>query len=478
MLQSLAKDTCVYGGADLLGKLIAFLTFPLIAKVLSPHDFGVLDLVMTAVGLFGLIVGCGMSNAVQRFYWENNHLENEAAAIVSSGLFLQIIFGLGFIILAFILIIPTMSFISEKDVDLTFYALCAAIIMVPASQWLQYIQDVTRLRFAKWKFLFLSVFVKILGAILAVLAVVVFHGGVNGYLLVMCVVFVAVLPIGLWLIKDDLTFTISRKWALELLHFGYPFIFVVLAHWLLGSMDRWMLASMSSIAETGIYGVGHRFATLVLFVSTAFGMAWSPYSMKMRTDHPEKYPEICGHVLLFLLYGMLFFGGGLALFSGEIISLIMPEAYGSASYVLAILCFAIVLQATMQVTAVGISLAKKTYIFMHLAWVAALVNFVGNWVLIPYSGAAGAAWATLLTYVLLTTLYLYFTQRLVPIVIFWRRTIWLLFLGGFIAYLSLSLNQDHIDWNVILTKIIIAIICIVAGVLALPIKEVQYVKKT
>ena len=117
----------------------------------------------------------------------------------------------------------------------------------------------------------------------------------------------------------------------ELVQFGYPFIFAGMAYWLFGTMDRWMLASMTTIEEVGIYSVAFRFASAVLFVSAAFGQAWSPFAMKIRTDHPEQYQTIYGQILLLLLFVMLVIGGGLALFSGEAIGLIMPIEYQASA---------------------------------------------------------------------------------------------------------------------------------------------------
>ena len=61
---------------------------------------------------------------------------------------------------------------------------------------------------------------------------------------------------------------------------------------------------------------------------------------------------------------MLVVGGGVALFSGEVIGIIMPEEYHDSAIPLSILCFGIILQSTTQVTLIGISLEKKTLYIM------------------------------------------------------------------------------------------------------------------
>ncbi|MEZ5918580.1 MAG: polysaccharide biosynthesis C-terminal domain-containing protein [Alphaproteobacteria bacterium] len=90
---------------------------------------------------------------------------------------------------------------------------------------------------------------------------------------------------------------------------------------------------------------------------------------------------------LSLLAGIGLIGSSIALFSGEGLSLIMPEAYHAAALPLSILCFGIIFQSTQQITGTGISLEKKTSLFMWMAWATAIFNVAGNLILIPLWGA-------------------------------------------------------------------------------------------
>jgi O-antigen/teichoic acid export membrane protein len=310
------------------------------------------------------------------------------------------------------------------------------------------------------------------------IAVVSLGLGIDGLLTAQAIVLTLVLPVALLLIRKDIKFSkINMIWLKELVQFGHPFIFASLAYWLFGSMDRWMLASMHSVEEVGIYSVAFRFASIVLFVSTAFGQAWSPTAMKIRTDHPDSYRTIYGQVLLLLVFVTLIVGGALALFSGELISLIMPQEYLKSSLPLVILCFAIIFQSSQQVTAIGISLEKKTYIFARLAWLAAVINFIGNYLLIPHFGASGAASATLISYIVLTVSYFYYTQKLHPIVINWRSLFSIMLLGTLVAIISIIFVNTSLNFVIIYSKIFLAAVFLVIGWMMLPIKFLKKYNK-
>ena len=237
-----------------------------------------------------------------------------------------------------------------------------------------------------------------------------------------------------------------------------------------------MLATMSSVEEVGIFSVAFRFASVVLFVNIAFGQAWSPYAIKIRTDSPDTYRAFYARVLLLLLFVMLIVGGGVALFSGELLGMIMPDKYAASAIPLTVLSFGIILQSTQQVTAIGISLEKKTYLFARSAWLAAVVNFILNFSLIPIYASQGAAWATLSSYLVLTMSYLYYTQKLHPLPIQWARLMLMLAVGGLVLLISIVGNSILFSWKMVIFKLLFFIFY--AGTLwwVLPIRRLRFGK--
>jgi O-antigen/teichoic acid export membrane protein len=470
----LAKDSAIYGGADFIGKTLTFFSFPLVAAVLSPLAFGALELILVSGRLLGVVVNCGLNNALQRFYWDENTLKGDRPSAVSSGFMAQFFFGsIAFMLLC--IFIPELHAIAQcEELPISKTALFLGICLMVLFQWNQYALDVTRLHEAPWCFFSISIFSRGGAAVLGVLAVVVFEWGIDGWIGAQVLALLSALPVALCVIRHDLTVRFDFSWVRKLTGFGYPFIFVGLAYWLFTSMDRWMLAGMASVNEVGIYSVASRFGIAVFFVSTAFGQAWSPLAIKIRTEHPKEYREIYVNVLFALLLLMLAVGGGLALFSGEVIGLFMPATYGSAALPLAILCFGSVLQSTLQVTAIGISLEKKVFLFARVAWVTALINLGLNYFLIPKYGATGAATATLASYMVMTGCYLYFTQRLHPLPIPWWRLGSILSLGVILACVAISWVSGEFVWFAVISKIILVIVCIGLAYFLLPFRALSF----
>ena len=265
--------------------------------------------------------------------------------------------------------------------------------------------------------------------------------------------------------------------ARKLMKFGYPFIYAGLAFWLFGSMDRWLLAGMSSVEEVGVFSVAHRFASVILFVSMAFGQAWSPLAIKIRSDHPQNYRALYVDILLALLCAMTLLGGGIALFAPELVAWLMPVEYHGAALVLAALALGLILQSSMQVTALGISIENKTYLFARLSWLAAALNLLLNLAMIPALGALGAAVATSLCYLFLTSAYLYYTQRLHPLPLPWGKILVLAALWLVLTGCLIGLQMGHPLASSVAWRASLLFVCLVVCGILIPWRKALHVER-
>lgn len=464
-IKSLAKDTVIYGASDFITKFIAFFTFPIIASALSAKEFGILELVYTITMLAAMVANLGMNNAVSLFYWDADTTKSEREKIISSGLFILMVFSSAILLIVGVIIqVNPFSFVNFFD-PISKIGLTLAFLIMATTQWNQYCMDITRLHFAPWKFFGISISTRIFSILAGLIAILYLNLGVDGLLGGQAFSLVLVVPFAIYSIKKELKLSgINRFWIKKLFKIGYPFIFASLAYWLFSSMDRWMLAAFSSVEETGIYSVAFRFSSVIFFISMAFGQSWSPVALKLKADYPEDYRKLYGKVLIYLLFIMIFVGGFLSLFASEIILLLMPKEYFASALPLVMLSFAVVFQSTQQVTMIGISLEKKTMLFSRIAWFTALVNLILNYLLIPSWGALGAAFATAISFLILTSIYYYFTQKLHPIIVKKGPLIFLaVSILGFLGA-AFFLLDEKIDLKNILLKIGLLLIFGLVGI--------------
>ena len=198
--------------------------------------------------------------------------------------------------------------------------------------------------------------------------------------------------------------------------------------------------------------------------------------MKIRSDQPSQYRLIYANVLLVLFGALIVLATMISIFSSEFLSLVMPSNYIGAGMPLAVLTLGVAFQATQQVTGVGISLEKKTYLFARVSWITVLTNLVLNMIFIPSFGALGAAWATTLSFLVLTSLYLYYTQILHPLPLDKIRlaglcSVWL----GIAAAVS-TMHSSSLIFGIIIAKLTILLLTILVCGLLIPWRAIRNVK--
>jgi O-antigen/teichoic acid export membrane protein len=444
VLGRLGKDIATYGMGDFVFRLIGFAVFPIYAHVFSVDEFGLMALIGATAGLLAQIANVGLNNAVQRFYWDPKTEEMFRPGIVSTGLSVLCVWSVILIVATLVGIYPVRQMIQERY-GIEWIIILLGLSAVVPDQLLQYALDTVRLHFAPWKYTLVSFLRNLFGVGIGFVLILGFSAGLVGVFWGALFGSLCALPIALFLIRKDLSLRLNATIAKELLGYGYPFVFAGMAYWVFGSMDRWMLAELSNNTEVGLYSIAFKFATIVLFVNTAFGQAWSPMAIKIRRDDVN-YRQVYSELLSEWFFVLVIIGAAVAFFGHELLYILTPPEYWTAATVLGALVMGVVLSGTTQITALGISLERKTRLFATGAWITAGINFVLNWILIPRWGALGAATATLVSYGVLTAFLLFWTQRLHPIPLEKTKLTYCVLLVG--VTVMASIYMDEPSWSV------------------------------
>ena len=118
------------------------------------------------------------------------------------------------------------------------------------------------------------------------------------------------------------------------------------------------------------------------------------------------------------------------------------------------LSFSMVLYGTTQFTALGISIKNRTDLFAKITWLTAIFNISLNVYFIPKFGVSGSTFVILLSYLLLTILYLFFTQKLLYIPFEFKKIFTLLFVIFLTIIFSFLFIKTKSSITIILIKIL------------------------
>lgn len=226
---------------------------------------------------------------------------------------------------------------------------------------------------------------------------------------------------------------------------------------LLNSMDRIMINKICGNEETALYSLAYTCSSIVTVLMTSMNTAYSPWLArkleKREYNLITKFSYVYILTFIFLLLGIL-------LIAPEILFILGGKAYSEAVFVMPPVITGCAMQ-MMYTMHVNIEQFNRKTIGMAIASViAAISNYILNYIFIPIYGYIAAAYTTYISYLILLLLHIYLVKKIkvgkiydnkfILVIILSLSLIMLLFNG---LYLS-----DYIRYIVILIYIIMFLV--------------------
>ena len=168
-------------------------------------------------------------------------------------------------------------------------------------------------------------------------------------------------------------------------------------YWIFQSFDRIMITQILDSAQTGIYSVGARVASIsqILYIAFATGWQYFAFSTMHDSDQVKLTSKIFQYTLVISLLVFIVF----APFSKLIFAIIFKGDYVFGYLVFPYLLVSPLLLISFQVITNQFLVIKKTLPATFILSGGAIVNILLNFILISKMGIEGAAISTFLGYV-------------------------------------------------------------------------------
>ena len=408
-MRNLGRHSLVYGLGVILTKAVSFLMLPIYTRLLTPADYGVLQLIMMTLEVVSIFAGSRIAFGIFHFY----HKASDEAGrrdVLSTALLLLA----GTYVVTATTAVAAAPWIAEavfgEGGRYTTYIRLAALGMAFESLMLVP-TALFQLKERSGAFVTISMLRLLLQVGLNLLLLIQFDMGVAGVLLSSLLTSLIVGgALAISLVRQVGT-TFRGSAAREFLRFGLPLVAVQVATFVYTFGDRYFLNRAGGAAEVGLYGLAYQFGFLVATLGfTPFQRVWDPqrFAVAKRDDRDE----IFARVFLYLNVGLLCASLGLSLFASDVLRLIAAPAFHAAGVYVPIIVLAYVFHCWSNFLNVGIYVTGRTEYFTAANWVAAAVALLLYVLLIPRWLAWGAAWATLGSTIVRCALAYAFSQRL------------------------------------------------------------------
>ncbi|WP_292590591.1 oligosaccharide flippase family protein [Mesotoga sp. UBA5557] len=408
--KSLFKDFTIYGFAGVIGKLLALITLPIISRVFSVEEYGIIETINSSMAFFPLLIGLGYDMAIKKSVLIDADDYVSRKTLVSTVFWFLVAWGGLCSSVLFTLSGPISKALFGSDYYVS--AIRISIINVYLSLLLGLSLTILRVYFKVASFSLISIVRVILDYSLIMIFVVLYNLGINGYFFAFLITTASLLVLGAILIKKDLSFSFDFSELKKVLQYSIPLLAGSLAFWVFNLSDRIVLSALSDVNQTGIYSMAVRMVSVLPFVIMAFKNAWVPRAFQYYRKNEEEFLRILNSIHA---YGLAFFSVlaiGNLVFARVMLVIFTTEKFFEALYIMWPLCLAYIFYPLTSVGAIGIYLSNKTKYVTFISWVGALTNIVINIIFVKRFGAIVASISTALSYIVIYVLYWRTSEKL------------------------------------------------------------------
>ncbi|HSM06827.1 MAG TPA: oligosaccharide flippase family protein [Longimicrobiales bacterium] len=470
----LGKQTAMYTLGLLAGRALSFLSLPIYTRLLTPADYGVIQLIEMTFDMLTILAGSRIGHGVFRFYHKATRDEDKKAVLSTALTVLFITFS----------VIAVGAWTSAEALSELIFgseryatAIKIASLSFPWGGVMGVSMGYLRLKGRAATFVSLG----LVKALIQLIVVMILLGGLGwdltgvfvGTLVANTIVGGGVVA---YLIKSA-GIGFQAKAARDLIRFGLPLVVTQVATFFTTFGDRYFLQNAVGEAAVGIYALAYSFGFLLFQLGySSFDQVWGPmrFEVANRTDREVVLQRV------FLIMNVLLVTSavGISIFVFDLLRIMSPAEYWGAADFVPVILVAYLFQGWSAFLDLGILVREETRYVTYANWAAAALAGLGYWFLIPIIGGWGAAFSTAAAFGLRALLINRFAQRLWPVHYEWAPVRRLLAVGVVTVGLSLFIPfMPLVPSLAIRSVVMLVFVVIVWNMNVLPPEEVEVARR-
>ncbi len=429
--KNLLKGTMVYLMANFITKMGSLIFLPIMTRLLTQEEFGIIGTLAPITSLFTIILGLGLYNAQIKKYVTLQDNEKEFGKYMFSTFVIILLLSGGFFIFLFT---PAAKYLFSLLLDLEKIDYNSLVIISIVIALVNTVNNLAITLF-RMKKLYTRVATASLVSfftnyILAIYFIKYLKMGVFGNQLANLL---AVLLITVYSFRDyfgKFVLKVKREYLNYALINGVPLIFIELTDQIVNVSDRWVLAKVVSMSVVGYYTLAYTGGRVLSVVTASFISSWIPELYEALEKKLENH-RITSSVENFLgLTTFICIAG--QLFAPEVIKFLFPVSYYTSINYVGIILASVVIQ-SLYCLDYFFHYHEKSIVIFYFSLFAMTFNLTGNLIFIPMYpeyGAMIAAWTTLTAFLLKVIVELGIIRKWYGITFNYRRLFLYLVLIG------------------------------------------------
>lgn len=408
------RQFSVYTLVGFLGAGISFLLMPYLSYFLKPAEYGILSMVNSVVTILIPLIGLTAAGIINVEYYKQKD-RKEFASLFSSVQFIPVIPFLFLLIMAVLLADPVARFL-EIPVQKSYWIPLSCVIALLTI----YFETLTGYNVTEQKsghFAFFNILKIVTEVTLTILFITQWGYGWEGRLYAWLISSLVLFLAGFIYFRKQylLSFSISKKYIRTALLFGLPLILHVVGKFVINQSDRVFITKMVSIDEAGIYNIGYQVGMIMLLLVNAMGNFMQPFLFERLASLTESAKRQIVKTSYVIIGSLLIILVVITVATPTFFTWLVDESYAKGTRYVFWVGLSYFFWGVYIIFAGYIFYSGKTGILGVLAIVNVVLNILLNYFLIKAFGPMGAAYATCISFFVVSVIIVWKANRLYPL---------------------------------------------------------------
>ena len=273
--------------------------------------------------------------------------------------------------------------------------------------------------------------------------------GIEGIIISLLIGHVYNFLICLPLIIKNSVFSFNRIIFNEMLKYGLPLVFSSSATLIFNFTDRFLIKFFLDEEKLGVYSLAQRVGGFInVFLIQSFSLGFLPIAFKnMKQSNASRF---FSKTLTYFTLSLVLFALFLSLFSKELLTLFSQNKdYIEAYKYIPLITLVFVFRGINYMFQLAFHFTKKTKYLAYITLGGAVLNISLNILLLKLFDIYGAVFSMLITFITLSFIYKYYSQKLYPINFEIKKVVTVILTSILLFSLSMFLDPLNIYLRVI-----------------------------
>ena len=435
--------TAIYSATNFLLVIAGLITFPLITRMMSVEEYGLLNLISLTIMVFVGLGKAGLQTSIVRF---GSEARSGTKDFKKADVYLTALTSM-FVIVVLMQIIWMMisqflplSVVGDERVYLIFIVTSLLIVsdVIASGVHNIFISEKKSLLISVFHVIskYSLIFIIVPGLIFAHDKILAFYflSSIHGIFFAIVSIYICHRYFSIF--RGKISITMNRR----LLAYGLPLVGYEILRHVFAYGDRVQISYFLGAEALGYYAAASNLCMYIqfLFVTSMLTAVTPMYMDYWEKEGKQATEDFIALVMRYYLCLAIPAAFGVAAVGLDLLNFLAGEKYAEGYRAIPFIIVGMLIEGVAVLVAAGLAIGKQTKLMMGIMVSAAVLNIGLNPILIPNFGFEGAAAATLISFIFYAGVNYYFGRR-VLILRFDPQPIMIYFAAGLMMYLAISL---------------------------------------